>query len=123
MSRSEIDAAVNALVATMKEDHIEPMTAMVAMTELAARIAYDSGLQDKLSPADNRARWMGGAMLAFDAVSGGKISFDGDATTQAKAIKESKRRHLQIHPGGLQQVKRRRDKNKQARKTRRSQRR
>lgn len=55
------------------EEDMEPMVAMTALVQVAAKIAYDSGRQDKLSDKENQARWTGGCMLAYDAAAGGKV--------------------------------------------------
>jgi hypothetical protein len=125
--------ASNLLVQFMQEEDIEPMVAMTAMTQVAAKIAFDSGVQDKLSEEDNRARWMGGAMLAYDAAAGGTAGFQTPQELHASQVKVAKPRHLSIcsgvGKGAKQGFKYRRNKeknraaNKQARKTRRSQRR
>lgn len=61
------------LLNVFAQDAIEPMVAMTAMVQLAAKIAYDAGKQNGLSDIDNANRWVGGCMLAFDAVAGGKV--------------------------------------------------
>ena len=104
------------LINFMSEVEIDPMEAMTALVQGAAKIAHDSATQDNLSPADNRDRWMGGCMLAFDAVDGGKI-LDGP---------QEPARHLSlcagVGKGSRRGIKHRREKNKAARKSRRSQR-
>lgn len=115
----------NLIVQFTQEEEIDPMVAMTAMLQLSAKIAHDSGEQEKLSKSDNRSRWMGAVMLAFDIVEGGEAGFGEDPKTS--------RRHLSICPGvgkGSKQgfahrrkLERTRRSNKQARKTRRSQRR
>jgi len=55
------------------EEAVEPMIAMTAMVQLAAKIAYDSGKQEGLDDQLNGERWLGGCMFAFDAMTGGKL--------------------------------------------------
>lgn len=117
--------ASNLLVTFMQEEDLEPMAAMAAMTQLAAKIAFDSAQQEKLSEEEARNRWMGGAMLAYDAAAGGKAGFDIDPKTGLPATKP---RHLQlcagVGKGSKKGFNHRREKNrqrnKQARKTRRT---
>lgn len=112
-----------ALYIFMSEEGYEPLEAMAAMTQVAAKIAFDSGLQEKLGPEENRNRWMGGAMLAYDAVSGGKIIDTG----ASRGGYIAGRRHLSlcsgVGKGAKKGIKHRREKNKMARKSRRSQKR
>jgi hypothetical protein len=98
--QEDIISASNTIVSVLAEDGIEPLVAMTAMTQLAAKIAFDSGKQNELTDEDNRARWMGGAMLAYDAASGGAVGLD------------EPRRHLSV-VGGV-------GPSKQVRKTRRT---
>jgi len=76
------------LMQLFAEEETDPMEAMTAMLQLAAKISYDSGKQDKLAITTNSERWMGGCMLAFDAVAGEHI------LTRPPA-----KRHLSICPG------------------------
>jgi len=55
------------------EEGTDPLEAMTAMVQLAAKISYDAGKQAKLAITTNSERWMGGCMLAFDAVAGEHI--------------------------------------------------
>jgi hypothetical protein len=116
--------ASNLLIQFMKSEDIEPMAAMTAMTQLAAKIAFDSAQQEKLSEEDARNRWMGGAMLAYDAAAGGKAGFETDAEHAVRTMQPGTRRHLILCPGvgkGTKKgIKHRRERNKQARKTRRT---
>jgi hypothetical protein len=119
----------NLLVQFVQEEDIEPMVAMHAMLQLGAKIAYDSGVQDKLSEEDNRARFMAGAMLAFDAAAGGTAGFETDQKGGI-LLPHGAKRHLRLCPGvvkgakkGIQHHRKRertRAANKQARKTRRT---
>ena len=101
-----------ALYIFMSEEGYEPLEAMTAMTQVAAKIAFDSGLQEKLAPEENRNLWMGGAMLAYDAVSGGKI-IDTGAKPRGGYISGKHGRHLSVVRD------QNRSKNKAARKSRR----
>lgn len=122
--------ACNLLIEFMDEEGIEPMVAMTAMTQLAAKIAFDSAQQEKLSEEEARNRWMGGVMLAYDAAAGGTAGFETDAEHAVRTMQPGTR-HLSICPGvgkGAKQGFRHRvEKNrkaaraaKQARKTRRT---
>jgi hypothetical protein len=116
--------ASNLLVQFVQEEDLEPMVAMTAMTQLAAKIAYDSGKQDRLSEEDNRNRWMGGAMLAYDAAAGGTAGFETDSEHAVRTMQPGTRRHLSLCPGvgkGTKKgIQHRRERNRQARKTRRT---
>jgi hypothetical protein len=114
--------AANLLVRFMQEDEIDPMVGMIAMMQLSAKIAYDSGVQDKLSEEDNRNRFMDGVMIAFDAAAGGTSGFE---TPKSKGgLIKGQRRHLSICPGvgkgSKKGIQHRRQRSKQARKTRRT---
>lgn len=113
--------ASNLLVQFVQEEDIEPMVAMTAMTQLAAKIAFDSAQQDKLSEEDARNRWMGGAMLAYDAAAGGTAGFED---TGHIVNEHEKPRHLRLCPGvgkgARRGIKHRRERNRVARKTRRT---
>jgi len=131
MSEKEIGAAANAIIATMSEDQIDPLVGMTAMMQLAAKIAFDSAQQDKLSPADGRDRWMGGAMLAYDGCAGGNIKVPHDMTQeefarQVMVAPAKLRRHLSLCAGtgkGTKKgIRERRRKNKMARSSRRGRR-
>jgi len=121
--------ASNLLVEFMQEEGIEPMVAMTAMTQLAAKIAFDSAKQEKLSEKEARNRWMGGVMLAYDAAAGGTAGFETDPKG-GLLIDAGKPRHLRLCPGVVKGAKqgfthhrkteRSRAANKQARKTRRT---
>ncbi len=120
MADSSVIRAGNLLVEFMKEEDIDPTVGMVAMVQLAAKISFDSSQQEKLSDKEARDRWMVGAMTAYDAAAGGKAGFETD--------QQPRPRHLSLCPGvgkgskqGFQQrVEKNRAANKQARKTRRT---
>jgi hypothetical protein len=116
----------------MQEDDVDPIMAQSAMIQIAAKIGFDAACQEKLSAEEGFDRFLAGCRAAYNAAAGGTLFKSEDLPPPGPGKRRTRGGNLLSVCSGVgrgarsgfqQRMKEKnRQRNKAARKTRRSQR-